>query len=144
MQEKLEFFSFLNSIKNNFNLLKTANIPEEFSYADHYGSKYIFNSQEALEKQLKVVGYRQEDIEDLWFGEFEYVDEDEIKDGEDGDEDGEVEYVTPDWEWIESLENKKDHKIELDEYADKEFGIKLNRQNKIDNMIKDFKAQLEA
>ena len=140
MQEKLEFFSFLNSIKNNFNLLKTANIPEELSYADHYGSKYIFNSQEDLEKQLKIVGYRQEDIEDLWFGEFEYVEEDEIEE----EEDGEIEYVTPDWEWIESLENKKDHKIELDEYAEKEFGIKLNRQNKIDNMIKDFKEQLEA
>ena len=147
MQEKLEFFSFLNTINNYFNLTKTKTIPEEFSYANHYGSKCVFDSQEDLEKQLERLGYHREDIQDLWFGEFEYVDEDEVEIDEaeeDEEAEGEVEYVTPDWEWIESLENKKDHKIELDEYADKEFGVKLNRQNKIDNMIKDFKSQLEA
>ena len=80
MQEKLEFFSFLNTINNYFNLTKTKNIPEEFSYANHYGSKIVFDNQEDLEKQLQRLGYHQEDVKDLWFGEFEYVDEDEIED----------------------------------------------------------------
>lgn len=47
-----------------------------------------------------------------------------------------------DWEWVNSLENKKYDKIKLDEYADEKFGIKLNRVMKIDNMIADLKEQL--
>lgn len=47
-----------------------------------------------------------------------------------------------DWDMIEALENKKYDKIKLDEYAEKEFGIKLNQRNTLSNMIKDFKDQL--
>lgn len=48
----------------------------------------------------------------------------------------------PDWKWIESLENNKEDKLLLDDYADKEFSIKLSRTKKLSNMIIDFKAAL--
>lgn len=47
-----------------------------------------------------------------------------------------------DWEWIESLTNTKPSKKALDEYAEKEFGLSLNRRNTLENMIIDFKEQL--
>ncbi len=49
-----------------------------------------------------------------------------------------------DWEWVQSLKNKKYDKEDLDKYAESKFGIKLNRRNTIENMIEDFKFQLEA
>ena len=50
--------------------------------------------------------------------------------------------ITPDWEWIDSLENDKEDKLKLDNYAEK-FSVKLNRNKKLSNMINDFKTALE-
>lgn len=52
--------------------------------------------------------------------------------------------VTPDWEWIESLDNNKEDKLALDHYAESKFSIKLSRTMKISNMIKAFKEELES
>ena len=52
--------------------------------------------------------------------------------------------VTPDWEWIESLDNNKEDKLALDQYAESKFSIKLSRTMKISNMIKAFKEELES
>lgn len=54
------------------------------------------------------------------------------------------EKVEPDWKWIESLQNKKYDKEAFDEYAEKEFKIKLNKRNTLENMIADFKSQLKG
>jgi len=48
-----------------------------------------------------------------------------------------------DWEWVESLENKKYDKEKLDKYAEDKFNISLNRRNTLENMIIDFKGQLD-
>lgn len=47
-----------------------------------------------------------------------------------------------DWDMINNLKDNKYGKIELDEYAENNFGIKLNRRNTLENMIKDLKEQL--
>ena len=46
-----------------------------------------------------------------------------------------------DWEWVESLENNKEDKLKLDEYAET-FGVKLSRVKKLENMIIDFKEAI--
>ena len=51
--------------------------------------------------------------------------------------------VDVDWEWVDGLKNTKYDKIELDNYAETKFEIKLNRKNTMANMILDFKSQLE-
>ncbi|UZV41201.1 hypothetical protein vBVpaMR16F_135 [Vibrio phage vB_VpaM_R16F] len=48
-----------------------------------------------------------------------------------------------DWEWVNSLENKKYDKEKLDKYAEEKFSISLNRRNTLENMIVDFKDQLK-
>ncbi|AUR91458.1 hypothetical protein NVP1161O_016 [Vibrio phage 1.161.O._10N.261.48.C5] len=48
----------------------------------------------------------------------------------------------PDWAWIESLENTKEDRIELDRYAEEEFSVKLSRTMKLANMVKKFKEEL--
>lgn len=53
------------------------------------------------------------------------------------------ESVDVDWGWVEGLKNTKYDKIELDNYAETKFDIKLKRTNTMPNMILDFKAQLE-
>lgn len=55
-----------------------------------------------------------------------------------------VETKQPDWDWIETLQNKKFDKIKLDEYIEEEFGIKLKRNMTLSNMIKDLKEQLNV
>ncbi len=52
--------------------------------------------------------------------------------------------ATPDWEWIESLDNNKEDKLALDQYAESKFSVKLSRTMKISNMIKAFKEELES
>lgn len=49
-----------------------------------------------------------------------------------------------DWEWVESLENKKYDREKLDVYASDNFGINLNRKFTITNMVKKFKEELNA
>ncbi|CAH9011758.1 conserved hypothetical protein [Vibrio phage 424E50-1] len=49
-----------------------------------------------------------------------------------------------DWEWIESLQDNKDSKLALDQYAEEKFDIKLKRNMKLPNMIAAFKEALEA
>ena len=51
---------------------------------------------------------------------------------------------TPDWEWIESLGTDSESKKELDVYAEEEFGVKLSRTMKFENMVKKFKEELEG
>lgn len=46
-----------------------------------------------------------------------------------------------DWGWIETLENTKEDKLALDEYA-KDFNIELSRRKTLENMIIDFKEAL--
>lgn len=46
-----------------------------------------------------------------------------------------------DWEWVESLENNKEDKLALDEYA-QEFNVELSRRKTLENMIIDFKEAL--
>jgi hypothetical protein len=50
----------------------------------------------------------------------------------------------PDWDWIATLTNSSPSKKSLDEYAEKEFDVSLNRRNTLDNMIADFKDQLTS
>ncbi len=50
----------------------------------------------------------------------------------------------PDWKWIESLEDTKENRKLLDDYAEKEFGIKLRKNMLVANMTKKFKEALEA
>jgi hypothetical protein len=52
------------------------------------------------------------------------------------------ESVSLDLSWLDGLENNKKSKDKLDKYAEDEHGIKLNRRNTLENMIKDFKKQL--
>lgn len=49
----------------------------------------------------------------------------------------------PDWEWIESLASTRENKNLLDDYAAEKFDIKLNANQKIADMIADFKENLQ-
>lgn len=52
----------------------------------------------------------------------------------------------PDWHFAESLSvfgTKSECKIALEDYARK-FGVELNRQQKFENMMKNFRAEMEA
>ena len=49
---------------------------------------------------------------------------------------------TVDWDWVESLEDNKEDKLLLDKYAEDNTGVKLKRNMKIKNMIRDFKKAL--
>ena len=66
----------------------------------------------------------------------EVLEDEEVEDSEEAS--SEV-----DWEWINSLENKKYDKEKLDKYAEEKFSISLNRRNTLENMIVDFKEQLK-
>lgn len=48
----------------------------------------------------------------------------------------------PDWEWIENLPDNKEGKLNLDQYVEKEFGIKLKRNMTMKNMLLTFKEEL--
>lgn len=48
----------------------------------------------------------------------------------------------PNWEWINSLNSTRDDKNEFDDYAKERFDITLNANNKLADMIEDFKSQL--
>lgn len=50
---------------------------------------------------------------------------------------------TPDWDWIDTLENNSDDKLLLDKYAEEKFNVKLSRTMKLENMIKKFKEKLD-
>lgn len=54
-----------------------------------------------------------------------------------------TEVVTPDWELIESFGNTKEDKLAFEQYADKNFGIKLKRSMTIDKMVDSFKESLK-
>lgn len=54
-----------------------------------------------------------------------------------------TEYPSVNWEMINSLQNKKYDKEKLDQYAEETFSIKLNRKFTIDNMIAQFKEEIE-
>jgi len=49
----------------------------------------------------------------------------------------------PDWAWIDTLGTDADSKKELDVYAENEWGVKLSRTMKFENMVKKFKEELE-
>lgn len=50
---------------------------------------------------------------------------------------------TPDWKWIDSLENNKDDKTSFKNYAQEEFGIELKGNVKLENLVTKFKEELE-
>lgn len=54
-----------------------------------------------------------------------------------------TEVVTPDWKLIESFGNTKEDKLAFEQYADKNFGIKLKRSMTIDKMVDSFKESLK-
>lgn len=54
-----------------------------------------------------------------------------------------TEVVTPDWKLIESFGNTKEDKLAFEQYADKNFGIKLKRSMTIDKMVASFKESLK-
>lgn len=60
-----------------------------------------------------------------------------------GDSDVSVEVTEePDWEWINSLKSTRDDKNAFDDYAKEKFDVSLNANNKLSDMIEDFKSQL--
>ncbi|UOK17001.1 hypothetical protein [Vibrio phage phiKT1024] len=60
-----------------------------------------------------------------------------------GDSDVSVEISEgPDWEWINSLKSTRDDKNAFDDYAKEKFDVTLNANNKLTDMIEDFKSQL--
>ncbi|QAU04539.1 hypothetical protein Va1_252 [Vibrio phage Va1] len=48
----------------------------------------------------------------------------------------------PNWEWINSLKSTRDDKNAFDDYAKEKFDVTLNANNKLSDMIEDFKSQL--
>lgn len=58
---------------------------------------------------------------------------------EDISEDEVVPLITPDYEWMSSLDNTSEDKLALDKYAESTFDIKLRRNKRVENMIEDFK-----
>lgn len=55
---------------------------------------------------------------------------------------GVVDKKEPDWEWVENLPDNKEGKLNLDQYVEKEFGIKLKRNMTMKNMLLTFKEEL--
>ncbi len=51
--------------------------------------------------------------------------------------------VEVEWDWINSLVDNKDSKLQLDQYAENTFGIKLKRNMKLENMISIFKEKVK-
>ncbi len=58
-------------------------------------------------------------------------------------EDVKEDSVEVEWDWINSLVDNKDSKLQLDQYAENTFGIKLKRNMKLENMISIFKEKVK-
>jgi hypothetical protein len=111
-----------------------------FSKVDYFGTE-----GEPFVPEIKIV--EELDMSDLLSLDVDTEEEDNnntviTEDTEEEEEEKENKDV--DWDMINKLENKKYDKVKLDEYAEKEFGIKLNQRNTLANMIKDLEDQLAA
>jgi hypothetical protein len=95
--------------------------------------------KETLQKQKEEKEVVEENKEDLIPQDLEVVEEETVVEVVESEE---PKIKEPDWEWIESLENNSEDRLELDRYAEEEFGVKLNRTMKLGNMIKKFKEEL--
>jgi hypothetical protein len=131
---------------------RSANFLGEYGCADVFGGTYLGNTSGDLLDNLKYLGVDVSEwsyIDGYWMkGDTEsVVEEVTIPEAEDlvvEEKSPEIESTEEvDWEWINTLENKKYDKVKLDEYAAEKFDIKLNQRNTIENMIIDFKTQLE-
>ena len=160
----MKFFTKLNTIRNYFDLNKTSNMEGEFHCANNFGSKWEFEKPNDLQEfLLGNCGYLKEDVSGLWLREKHHptkVESPKVEqpvkvkpeviqpapivslEPSSTETPSNVIEDTVDWSWINSLQNTKKDKEELDMYAERDLGIKLNRRNSIDNMIKDLKEQL--
>lgn len=157
----MKFFTKLNTTRNYFDLNKTSGMEGEFHCANNFGSKWKFEKPNDLQEfLLGNCGYLKEDISGLWLREKHRPTSETVVPNK---ESVTTEVITPeettphivettpvvnegtldvDWAWINSLQNTKKDKEELDMYAERDLGIKLNRRNSIDNMVKDLKDKL--
>lgn len=156
---KVQLLEYAKAPKVNINM--SANFMSVFGLADKFGSKYNLSDDKVFLKELQkfssvdlsVFTYK----EPLWVASTEASEgtltkvDTIIPEVEEVLSEGVVETlkvhveepsqeVTPDWDWVDSLEDSPETRLELDEYALK-FSVNLKRTMKVSNMAKKFKAE---
>lgn len=169
MSNKLTHQDFIKRFGtgNRIDLNRTLVQDEKFKLFDIFGTNFIASAYDGFKYNLEnltgqtLSGWNYEDPYWVFTGESPSVVEEDTITSEDviteeiepvivneikviDTETSVIEEVLVDWDWINSLENKKYHKEELDKYAEEKFKIKLNKRNTLENMIADFKSQLKG
>ena len=130
---KIEFWKYISELDEKLNFTNTIKLPNLWFYYDNtkYPTKSStltfnklnellgtkFNSELSAVTGSRITLYISPDVQ------------------EDVQED-------VDWEWVGTLEDTKEDKLLLDQYAEK-FNVKLKRNMKLQNMVKVFKKQLK-
>ena len=157
---KKELLEYAKPAKININL--SANFMGSFGLSDKFGSRYNLSSEDVFLKELQK--FTSVDLSIFSYEEPYWVSEDTVEplesDLEEGEEVIEVnlpveeevpseevvdaleDTKTPDWGWVDSLEDSPENRLALDEYAEK-FSVKLRRSMKVSNMAKKFKKALK-
>lgn len=137
----------------NVNINLSANFMSSFGLADIFGSKYNLSSDKIFLKELQKLS--KEDLSSFTYNEpywvLSKVDSEVVEvttpetiealsEVHVDEEEEPITEDTPDWDWVDSLEDSPETRLELDEYALK-FSINLKRTMKVSNMAKKFKAE---
>ena len=155
---KVKFWEYIYSLDNKIDFRNTIKSPNFCFYYD--GEKKVTNGIKTTLKELNaLMGTHFDEKVSIATGNkvtlFITTESAVVKEAEKSlenvlQEDSEVlttvedNNKTPDWAWIKSLADTPEDKKILDDYAEKEFSIKLKRNMKISNMIKSFKKQLKS
>ncbi|AUR86332.1 hypothetical protein NVP1084O_125 [Vibrio phage 1.084.O._10N.261.49.F5] len=151
-----EFIKKFGEGVKKLDLNRSLTQPEPLKLFDVFGTRYLAATHEDFKYNLEnfvgkaidweynepywtKVGVSLESIKDSVIDITSVVEDLEAEEEEVTNEDSKQ----PDWDWIGTLKNKKYDKVELDNYAMKEFNIKLNQRNTLENMIADFKGQIK-
>ena len=157
---KVQLLEYAKAPKVNINM--SANFMSVFGLADKFGSKYNLSDDKVFLKELQKLssvdlsGFTYK--EPLWVLSTSNQEVDLVKLDTILPEDKEIvvegiteasvtkeeppQETTPDWDWVDSLEDSPETRLELDEYALK-FSVRLKRPMKVSNMAKKFKAEFK-
>lgn len=159
---KQQLLTYANPSKININL--SSHFMSAFGLADKFGTKYNLSSSEVFLKELQK--FSSVDLSAFTYKEPMWVTSKEtsvesldkidtiIPEVKEVVLEKPVEVLKPvnqvveepskeaepDWDWVDSLEDSPETRLELDEYASK-FSVNLKRTMKVSNMAKKFKAE---
>lgn len=126
-----------------FNSAFNFNLDPKHSFLSGKRVTFYFTDENTVEPEVETtVEESRSDVEEALPVEEVAVKEEAV--AEEVEESTEVqESEVVDWEYVATLENTKEGKLELDKYAEK-FDVALKRNKTIENMIIDFKKALDV